>query len=290
MSLSAWEGKGQKEKRTERKRKVMKKLLAILANYEEQLQLLVQDIQSKIAPSLPGAVNVHYGKNGQPQYYYHHKDPETGVSRREYIKVADLAMVQNLTQQDYLRKADHLVQRRLKKVQALKKDLETKDLDQIFESTPPAKQVLIQPVQATRDQRIEEWTKRPYQGKAFAEDMREIYTHRHERVRSKSEKILADTFAAYHLPYKYECPLMLNDGFTIYPDFTFLDPDTNEEIYWEHFGMMDHADYARTTANKIMHYIKNGILPGNQLILTFETGDQPLNDQIIERLIHDYLL
>lgn len=51
-----------------------------------------------------------------------------------------------------------------------------------------------------------------------------------ERVRSKSEKILADYFYRRKIPYKYECPLTLKGVGTVYPDFTFLSPKTKKKF------------------------------------------------------------
>lgn len=49
--------------------------------------------------------------------------------------------------------------------------------------------------------------KTEYKGKELNDDTMEIYTQKGERVRSKSEKILADYFYYNNISYKYECPL-----------------------------------------------------------------------------------
>ena len=76
---------------------------------------------------------------------------------------------------------------------------------------------------------------------------------------------------------------------TVYPDFTFLSKKTGKEIYWEHEGMMDRQEYARSAVRKIEFYQKNGIYPGDQLILTFETEQSVLNSKVIEGLVEKYL-
>ena len=75
----------------------------------------------------------------------------------------------------------------------------------------------------------------------------------------------------------------------MYPDFTFLSPRTGQEIYWEHEGMMDKQEYARSAVRKIELYMKNGIYPGERLILTFETEQSMLNQKILESLVERYL-
>ena len=117
-----------------------------------------------------------------------------------------------------------------------------------------------------------------------------ILTEKGERVRSKSEKILADYFYRNKIAYKYESPLHLKGYGIVYPDFTFLSRKTKQEIYWEHDGRMDDPGYAQNAVRKILAYEENGIYPGESLILTFETEKNVLNTRIIERLVHRYLL
>ena len=128
-----------------------------------------------------------------------------------------------------------------------------------------------------------------YTGKEFPEGTPVIRTERGERVRSKSEKILADYFSRHGIPYKYECPLYLKGTGLVHPDFTFLSRKSGQEIYWEHDGRMDDPEYARNAIRKIQAYEANGIYPGERLILTFETSKIVLDMKLIEKLVCRYL-
>lgn len=130
---------------------------------------------------------------------------------------------------------------------------------------------------------------REYKGKDFQEGTPVILTEKGERVRSKSEKIMADYFLRHRIPYKYECPLYLKGMGTVYPDFTFLSSKTGEEIYWEHNGRVDVPKYARRMVRKINAYKNNGIYAGEKLILTYETEQTILNTGKIEQLVDKYL-
>lgn len=50
---------------------------------------------------------------------------------------------------------------------------------------------------------------------------------------------------------------------------------TREELYLEHLGMMDDAEYRNSAFNRINYYEKNSIFVGERLILSFETGVMP---------------
>lgn len=108
-------------------------------------------------------------------------------------------------------------------------------------------------------------------------------------LRSKSELIIDMALAMHQIPFRYESPLVINN-MTFYPDFTIRHPETGNYFYWEHFGMIDQPDYQRNYLSKMSCYIKSGIVPTINLITTYETKEQPLSSQIIEKMIACYLL
>lgn len=152
------------------------------------------------------------------------------------------------------------------------------------------RQLLVTPIEPIWEKELVRWYDSEYHGKEFYEGTAEIVTEKGERVRSKSEKILADYFYRNNILYQYERPLYLKGYGTVYPDFTFLSKKTRKEIYWEHEGMMDKPEYAKSAVKKIESYQRNGIHLGERLILTFETELTVLNSQIVEELVEKYLV
>ena len=108
-----------------------------------------------------------------------------------------------------------------------------------------------------------------------------------EYVRSKSEVIIANTLFTHHIPYRYECLLSLG-GISFYPDFTILNPSTHEIIYWEHFGMMDIPAYSEKAFNKLKLFSRHEIIPGINLITTYETSQHPIDSDQILQLVSMY--
>ena len=95
-------------------------------------------------------------------------------------------------------------------------------------------------------------------------------------VRSKSEVFIDMVLTMNGIPFRYECELKLGK-YLFYPDFTILNPNTNEFIYWEHLGRMDDFDYAKNAFNKVKFYHQHDIIPGLNLILTFESKNNPFS-------------
>lgn len=112
-------------------------------------------------------------------------------------------------------------------------------------------------------------------------------TERGECVRSKSGKIIADKLYSLGIPYRYECPPLLEDNIKIYPDFTILKMPAREEVYLEHFGMMDDVNYVDTTIYKLNTYEKNGIYIGVNLFITYETSTKPLNTRALDKIVRE---
>ena len=145
------------------------------------------------------------------------------------------------------------------------------------------------PVEIPDQEYVKEWQAYEYSHKGFAEGIPEQYTSSGERVRSKSEVMIADALKQAGVPYRYECPLELGSRL-IHPDFTILRIEDREVLYWEHLGMMDDPEYCQNALLRIRQYEENGIWPGINLILSAETSAQPVNLAVINNLISAYCL
>lgn len=153
----------------------------------------------------------------------------------------------------------------------------------------PARRALVKPIILPWDKVLKRWKKKGYK-KNSHEFSAYILIRKGEMVRSKTEKMLADLFFELGIEYKYECPIYIDERRAIYPDFTFLHPRYRIEIYWEHFGLMDKAEYAEKFVEKMKLYEGLGIFPGQRLIISFETSKKPLSELEARLLINEFLL
>lgn len=111
-------------------------------------------------------------------------------------------------------------------------------------------------------------------------------TLRGELVRSKSEVIIANMLHQHGIDYDYEKELWIENTRKI-PDFTMDDPESGELIYWEHCGMMNNAGYRKHWEVKKSFYEDNGIIEGENLIVTYDQ-DGSIDSQEIEKQIKRY--
>lgn len=253
-------------------------------------QKRLEGIQEKVIDNLkdvpPGTLRVSCGKNWT-QYYHCMPD---GKKNGKYIPKSEENLIRRLAQKAYDEKILKLTKKRLSQIKRITRDYEEEEIEDVFSKEHTGRQKWIRPVEPTWKQQLEEWMSKDYRRKEFQEDAPIIMTNRGERVRSKSEKILADYFFQKGIIYKYECPLYLKGIGGVHPDFTFLSRKTRQEIYWEHDGRMDDPIYAQNAIRKIQAYEKNGIYPGERLILTFETTKNVLDMELVEKLVSRYLM
>ena len=159
----------------------------------------------------------------------------------------------------------------------------------IYSKAPNDVKKYITPIDMSDEDYIAMWLDEEYVRKEIGDSVPVYETNLKERVRSKSELTIANTLSKYGIPYKYECPLTLRNGYVIHPDFTVLNIKKRQQFYWEHRGMMDDPDYATSTVFRMKSYMNSGIILGKNLIITEETASNPLGTNEIEAVIENFL-
>lgn len=148
-------------------------------------------------------------------------------------------------------------------------------------------QPLLAPYFNSHNIDIDAWLSEPYETNPSHPEYLIHKTIAGCNVRSKSESLIVSALYTNHIPFRYECALQLGE-ITLFPDFTILHPQTKKIYYWEHFGMMNNPDYAHSAYKKLQLYSEHNIIPSINLIMTFETPDNPLDYEILEHTIQFY--
>lgn len=175
--------------------------------------------------------------------------------------------------------------KRLKAIETFLTIYKQTSLKEMYRKMNPLRRELINAVAISDDEFVKRWQSVQYKGKEFKDDRQVLTTEKGERVRSKSEKIIADKLYLLGIPYRYEYPVVLDRNMVVYPDFTILKMPEREEVYLEHFGMMDDVEYVSAAFFKINSYERNGIYVGVNLFITHETGKNPLNTKGLDKML-----
>lgn len=265
----------------------MNNLVKTLKDLEKYYLEAKNRMESMVTSGKEGSLIVKKRK-GRIQYFHQNRKLENGKYERRYLNKNN-PLINCLAQEAYNKKLIKIVKSRYYHIKHFNKEFNINEIDSVYDELKEELKSRVKPVFPTWKQKLTKWRSKTYIGLPFSKDSPEIYTKKGERVRSKTEKIIADIFFDMKVEYKYECPLILQSGEVFYPDFTFLNPGTNEEVYWEHFGMMEDREYAVKTMNKIEKYEANGIYLGERLIITFESTNKSMNFNRVKGLVIKYL-
>ncbi len=244
----------------------------------------VEKTLSEVEKSLRSYKNLDAGKlrmsksNGCTQYLL--VNPESG--RKEYIHSYEKEKIHLLAQRDYEEK---VLKELLGMKNLLSKFIAGHDPDaveKIYERMCNSRKKLVTPFVPTQAMFIEKWMQEHKGGVNTYGEATTIKSRRGEYVRSKSEKIIADYFYNNNIPYQYEPEFRIGDNKNVFPDFVVLNVRERKTIYWEHLGRCGEADYAIKNFNKIMDYEEQGLVLGDNLIITVETLERLLNVKLVE--------
>lgn len=263
----------------------MNQIKKLLEMREEKLKQWKKEKENALLKVPEGSLRVC--RHGTKMQYYYRNDPKdfNGI----YIKEKEIEFAKKLAQKDYDKKVLVSIEKELNAIKRYKESCPEKSCEFIYPNLHEGRKKLVLPIVETDVEFVQKWQSEIYQGKEFYEDTPEFYTQKGERVRSKSELIIADLLGQMGIPYKYEYPVYLHGFGKVYPDFTVLHMKKRKEILWEHLGMMDDSVYIEKAIKKIMAYEKQGIFPGEDLIITYETRKNPINQKNIKNLIEHYL-
>ena len=250
------------------------------------LQNVISEVKNRVSNAPHGQLRIARKRKGV-EYYYKEEDfaQRDKSSNGRYIRKDEYSLAVQLAQRDYDKNIFKKAVERSVCIDEFLKKYQKTSLKEVYSKTNEYRKKLITPVIISDEEYIKQWQEINYKGKSFEDEENEIITERGERVRSKSEKIIADKLYALGIPYRYEYPLTLARGVRIYPDFTILKMPEREEVYLEHFGMMDDAYYVDNALYKLNTYEKNQIYLGVNLFITHETSKNPLNTRALDGML-----
>ncbi len=261
-------------------------MVDILKKRRKYLDKLINGIMKKIA-ELPSD-NLYSAVNRSRNNIQYYSVSNSDTKNRKYLSpTTDLSTIKALADKKYLNKALKAAIAEKDMIDKMMNFYDKSDLiSDVYTNLGEEEKKITNSYLLSDDEYVKWWQSQPYERKAFRDDDDTDYvTDRGERVRSKSEMIIANALFKLNIPYRYECKLMLKNGIEIYPDFTILKVKTREECYLEHNGRMGLLDYQNDFCERMNLYAENDIIVGKNLFLTFESGNCPLKMGIITKTL-----
>ncbi|MBP3273841.1 MAG: hypothetical protein J6L93_02445 [Butyrivibrio sp.] len=265
-----------------------------MVNYKNELENQLSELKNlekKAANRLKSFKGLENGNirvsrcNGSDQYHFR----KEGEEKEHYISKYEMSKIKMLVQRDYDEKIHRELEHMIRRLEKFNKAYDIDLIERQFRKLPDGRKKLVDPITPTREMIIDEWYKNHPGGRNTYEIKHEFLTMKDETVRSKSEKMIADYLLTEGIPYVCEPRVILKDGSSAYPDFAALNLMKNKTIYIEHLGLVEKEDYATRNFFKIMDYEEVGIVLGDNLMITMETKDRPLDMKILKKKIQNFL-
>ena len=256
-----------------------------LSQQLRQLTQWIMQAEYDVQQGLEGTLILLHRKN---HYEYYRQI----ARQRSYISMKNENQIRALAQKDYARKF-------LRHAYALKKEMSAfqksgaersasfmyQRLADVYDRLSEQRKKLVLPYVLPDQEYIAAWLSQPYQGGTFGPNDPVITSEKGERVRSKSEKLIADKYRVLGIPYRYEYPVYLRGLGNVYCDFTLLDMQERAEVRHEHLGMMQKGSYILKNLRKIDAYSKNGYAVGREILYSFESDEHVLDMEALETVI-----
>ena len=263
-----------------------------IKNRIKELTNTLKDINYFLENAPDGCLKIQ--QRDDKTYFYHQVfNHGTHQFGRKYIAKKDYKLAETLAKKGYFLKIKPIIEKQLIVLNRFIKEYSFHEIAAEYDQLNEVRKVLVNPIEKSTQVILDHWNKEVYEtNKKHPENLR-FETNNGELVRSKSELIIANALAneKEHLLYKYERPIKIlvnNVEHVYYPDFTVLNIHTGKISYWEHAGKMDDPLYADSFVSKLNIYQRNDIIPGKNLVLTYETRENPLAIQNIRCCI-EYL-
>ena len=210
--------------------------------------------------------------------------------KKKYVKKQDYDKLKSIFQTGY---EQNLYKKLVESRKIIKRFLdkyEENSIRNVYEELSEGRKRFINPVVESDEDFVRKWYQM-YPDHMNTFDVLPSYvTSNGEKVRSKTEVIIADLFTSMSIPYSYETEFVTEDGKRYYPDFVLLNKRTRKTYVWEHLGLITNEDYASKNFLKLCEYEKSNLKFGENFIISMESDKYPLDIELIKEKIRRYLI
>lgn len=244
----------------------MNEIITVAKREIIKLRKILSEVENFMSDAPKGCLKWQ-NKNGKTYYYHQFKNKENQWER-EYIKREDVSLANELALKHYYSVIRPKVKKQLNELEKFVKRYSSDELDDVYDNLCSERKALCTPISTSVETQLRLWQEEEYEpARMHLENLR-YETEQGEMVRSKSELIIENI---------------------LYQNTT-INIHTGKIKYWEHAGRMDDTHYSCETVKKMNNYVSNGLLPGRDVVWTFETQGYPLDVSVVKKIVKDVLI
>lgn len=245
------------------------------------------DLRSELS-QLPEGELMITEQNGTRKYLQRIPAKGNRKKERRYGVKRDKERLDGLVRKEYVTKALRTLEHDIHTLEMAVKRYRPSDENTIMDGFTARYPELTEGIYASGTD-IEKW-KSDYERAEdyYPEDLKQLAVDGTRR-RSLGELIIGARLDHYGIPYRFEAEIGHPD-IPYVPDFTIIRPRDGKTIYWEHLGKVNDQEYLNNNKHKFDVYERYGIVPWDNLIISFSQWDYGINEKLIDCLIQGWLL
>ena len=170
------------------------------------LEKVLQTKQKSLENAPSGSVRI-VRKKRTNQFYLRENDSDL---QGKYIPRSQDKIARALCQKVYDKKIVPALQKEINYLQDFLKNYGEQNASKACLKLPVIRYKAADPLTLSDEEYVEKWLSVQYRHKAIDPETPPMFTENGERVRSKSEVIIADVLKHYDIPYRYEYPVVIN--------------------------------------------------------------------------------
>ena len=222
----------------------------------------------------PAGSLVKYNREGKDTYF---QVVHEGCTRQRTGITRNKQLIKELTEKVYLKTEIEILEKDISALRTFLAKYEEPAFAQIHKNVPDRFKGLGEKFLTNNE---DLWASEPYTISNYKPEKRKHLTSAGIKVRSKSEVLIAEKLLEHGVPFRYEQVLSIRNR-VFAPDFT-VRSSSGKIYYWEHCGMTGDEKYINYNRWKLGQYEKAGIVPWDNLIVTYDSEDGILNIPLIE--------
>ena len=137
--------------------------------------------------------------------------------------------------------------------------------------------------------KVKAWCVEPFKQSTYMPDKKIHTTSRGEKMRSKNEVLHAEIMYRLNIPFRYE-PVLRIGQYTFEFDFAAIRASDEKVFYVEDCGMPHNREYMLRHKRKMEIYESAGIVPWDNLIVTYGDAKGNIDVRVIENELRSKLL
>jgi len=264
-----------------------------------EIEILLENLQKRLKlcndelSTLPEGQLHQIHRGGQLTFFQAFSGCGASQIRKSITHKPELIM--QLSRKEYLKTERKILEKDIQIIRQLQERYADPSSDAVLQTLPqrfqklPAEWFFYQAPETQLADELARWAAAPYHQSTFKPEKKNKRTSRGLMVRSMGEVACAEQFYYHNVAFRYEQVLAI-DGIEFAPDFTIKRRRDGKIFYWEHCGKPYDEGYMRHHKWKLEMYEKAGIVPWDNLIVTYSDQNNNSDVKLIQSEIINKLI